>query len=304
MTKPITAQWGVYLLLFFPMVGWAQAPCEPSPSYRAEQLLGPVRTTTTEAYRVSVDRQQVRDALSFHRTYSSQQCLLTSKYDVYQEGEWRRACTLSYDSISLRLLSKECTDQETTEHWDYQAIPGAEERYEGRSIADPKHPEILQYKDGVLAYKEAYLEPYHLVTHYDQWKRVTRQETYEGDDRELKFLMERTYVQNELIEEVQYVGRNKGINKRLRYEHDFEGRVTTEEMYRRDGSHASSTTYQYNEFGLLLRVEKDYVAPGVEDDSTQYEYDFDEQGNWIERRKILNGRLVNIEKRTLTYYPK
>ncbi len=291
-------------VLLYPFGLSGQNPCASSPSYRTERLLGPVKSVTTEAYRVTVDGEQLPDGLAFYRTYTTQQCLATSIYDVYLEGDWLRTCLTTYDSLSQRILEKECGDGTNLQRWRYNAIAGTEGRFEGVLIeGEEEFPqnEVLQYENDHIVYKEAFIEPYFLVTHYDEWRRATRHETYTAD-RELTFSWERKFEHNEIVEEVQYAGAISRIDKRLVYEHDTDQRITKEVMYQQDGSHASTTTYYYSDIGLLLRVEKDYTSLSVEDDLTVYDYDYDEWGNWTMRRKVLNGRFVNLEKRTLTYY--
>lgn len=288
-----------------PAVVWGQRPCTDFPGYRTEALLGPVRSIVTAFYQVNEEGEHVRNGLSFRREYSSRQCLVRSGYDVYSENEWRRSCTTTYDSLTLRITAKECNDEAAFQRWHYDPVMGQEGRYarvliDGVAEDELQH-EVLQYENGVVVYKEAFVDPYFLVSYYDKWRRVTRMETY-NTDRALIFSTERKFVEGDLSEEIRYTGANAQIDQRLVYQHKVRQRIMMENKYQSDGALTSSTTYYYSEIGLLMRIEKDYASTGKEDETTLYLYDFDQWGNWIERRKWLNDRVLTVEKREINYY--
>lgn len=86
------------------------------------------------------------------------------------------------------------------------------------------------------------------------------------------------------------------------YENNEYGRTTEISKYRADGRLAWKLSFKYDIHGNLIET-KDYFDDGSFYAKTKYKYEFDETGNWIEKRAYINGKLDEIVVRLIEYYP-
>lgn len=102
---------------------------------------------------------------------------------------------------------------------------------------------------------------------------------------------------NRLIEEV-YT--EKEEYRRTEYLYDDSDKLIRLVEYNHRGGIAFETDYEYDELDNLSVEKVTYRDSSI--DMISYLYEYDEHGNWINKRSLLNEKTFSIQVRVITYY--
>jgi hypothetical protein len=90
-------------------------------------------------------------------------------------------------------------------------------------------------------------------------------------------------------------------NYEIHFVYDDRGKVLTESAFDENGMRLHHIRYAYNKKGYCSKA----MAYQANDELTgeeEYDYEWDQQGNWIRRVTSIRGQPWIITERTITYY--
>ena len=87
---------------------------------------------------------------------------------------------------------------------------------------------------------------------------------------------------------------------KYRFTYDANGNKTEWTQIGSDNSILGKVTYKYDDKNNLIE-QNDYRGTSELKSSFTFTYDVDKKGNWIRQNKILNGKVVEIKERQITY---
>ena len=81
--------------------------------------------------------------------------------------------------------------------------------------------------------------------------------------------------------------------------YDEKGNRVKMEIYEDSGALETTQTFTFDEKGNELTAKTEDALNG--EYVNQYRYTYDDHGNWIKKETILNGNVVELRERKLTY---
>ncbi len=123
-----------------------------------------------------------------------------------------------------------------------------------------------------------------------------------------------------IVSDTEYL--NEKVTRRNEYKNNKEGKPVERKMLTQDGVHTLTMNYTYDAAGLPAQVitsmpdqegqtKQEYTHNKNRDVITydtgrgsilKYEYRYDTQGNWIEKKHFREGKVTAIEVREIAYY--
>jgi len=89
-------------------------------------------------------------------------------------------------------------------------------------------------------------------------------------------------------------------NVARRYEYDFQGRISQMIFVDKEGKESSHAEYSFEEEGELIPKPNSTRSQRFE---TQFRYEYDPNGNWIEKiAETSRGPIWTMERRTIRYF--
>src|SRR4030095_4668447 len=104
----------------------------------------------------------------------------------------------------------------------------------------------------------------------------------------------------QLIERIAYRG-NGTLAFKYIFKYDDNGNKTEWIQQDQDSSVVGKVIYKYDEKNKLVE-ETEYNQAGIVKAAYTYSYEFDKKDNWVRRKKMQDGKVVEIKKREIKYY--
>jgi len=139
------------------------------------------------------------------------------------------------------------------------------------------------------------LPSFEQIREFDINGNVILEESYNKD--ELQYRKESKYSNNKLIE-LTYETIN-GTNDRTSYSYNENGLLIGRTTFNPDNMITFKETKSYNSNQDLILQIQESSFNGKE--SREFKYKYDYNGNWIEKKEFINGKLFKTEYRVITY---